>query len=74
MILPALIMEPKTQQRMAKEQESAIPALNVLIEALNLAKEVSSITPAKAIFGSASILLAMIRVRFLLVLYQQVTR
>ena len=40
-------------------------ALNVTIEALNLAKEISSVTPAKAVFGSASILLAMIRVRFL---------
>ena len=34
------------------------------IEVLNLAKEVSSITPAKAVFGSVSVLLAMIRVRF----------
>ena len=32
------------------------------IEAMNLAKEVSSITPAKAVFGSVSILLTMIRV------------
>jgi len=39
--------------------------LNVAIEAVNLAKEVSSITPAKAVFGSVSVLLAMIRVRFL---------
>ena len=60
-------MEPKTQQ--PKEQEGAISALNVLIEALNLAKEVSSITPAKAVFGSASVLLAMIRVCLLPVLY-----
>ena len=64
---PVSTMEPKTQQ--PKEQGGTMSALNVLIEALNLAKEVSSITPAKAVFGSASILLTMIRVRLLLVLY-----
>ena len=31
---------------------------------MNLVKEVSSITPAKAVFGSVSILLTMIKVRF----------
>ena len=41
-------------------------SLNVAIEAMNLAKEVSSITPAKAVFGTVSILLTMIRVRPLL--------
>ena len=50
-----------------KEREGTISALNVLIEALDLAKEVSSITPAKAVLGSASILLAMIRASLLLV-------
>jgi len=39
--------------------------LNVAIEGLNLAKEVSSVTPAKAVFGSVGALLAMIRVSFL---------
>ena len=39
--------------------------LNVAIETLNLAKEISSVTPAKAVFGSVSVLLTMIRVRFL---------
>ena len=39
--------------------------LNAAIEALNLAKEISSVTPAKAVFGSVSVLLVMIRVRFL---------
>ena len=37
--------------------------LNVAIEAMNLAKEISSVTPAKAVFGSVSVLLTMIRVR-----------
>ena len=37
-------------------------ALNAAIEAMNLAKELSSITPAKAVFGSVSVVLTMIRV------------
>jgi hypothetical protein len=40
-----------------------LSALNVAIEALNLAKEIAAITPAIAAFGSVSALLAMIRVR-----------
>ena len=49
----------------SKERDGLLSALNVAIETLNLAKEISSITPAKAVFGSASVLLAMIRVRLL---------
>ena len=45
-----------------KVQDRILSALNVAIEALNLAKEVSSPTPAKAVFGSVSVLLTMIRV------------
>ena len=44
-------------------RDGALSALNVAIEAANLAKEASSVTPAKAVFGSVSILLTMIRVR-----------
>lgn len=40
-------------------------ALIVAVEGLNLAKEIASITPAKAVFGSVSVLLVMIRVSFL---------
>ena len=36
--------------------------LNIAIEALKIAKEVSSITPAKAVFGSVSVILTMIKV------------
>ncbi|KAF9781736.1 hypothetical protein BJ322DRAFT_1161648 [Thelephora terrestris] len=50
-----------TKSRQKKWQEKALSSLNVAIEVLNLAKEISSITPAKAVFGVASILLAMIR-------------
>ena len=48
-----------------KGRDSAISALNATIETLNLAKELSSITPAKAVFGSVSVVLAMIRVSLL---------
>lgn len=57
-------MDPKPQQ--PKRQDDALSLLNTAIEVMNLAKEVSSVTPAKAVFGSVSILLAMIRVRVLL--------
>ena len=49
--------------RRPKHQDRALSLLSAAIEAMNLAKEVSSMTPAKAVFGSVSILLAMIRVR-----------
>ena len=45
-------------------RNGALSSLSVAIEAMNLAKEVSSVTPAKAVFGSVSVLLAMIRVCF----------
>lgn len=57
-------MEEKSQR--PKDREGVISLLDATIEALNLAKEISSITPAKAAFGSVSVLLTMIRVRSLL--------
>ena len=53
-------MAPNSQQQ--KGRDRVFSTLNVVIEGLNLAKEVSSVTPAKAVFGSASVLLTMIRV------------
>ena len=61
-------MDADSQQ--PKRRDGALSALNTAIEAMNLAKEVSSVTPAKAVFGSVSILLTMIRVRCLLSLRQ----
>ena len=55
-------MASKSQQ--PKEREGVIAVLNAAIEAMNLAKELSSITPAKPVFGSVSVVLAMIRVGF----------
>jgi len=43
------------------------------IEALNLTKELSSITPAKAIFGSVSTILTTIKASLLTVFYWSVT-
>ena len=51
-------MDAKSQRR----QEITLSSLNMAIEAMNLAKEVCSMTPAKAVFGSVSVILAMIRV------------
>ena len=47
--------------------DNDILALNVAIEALNLAKELPGITLAKAVFGTVSFILAMIRVSLLLI-------
>jgi hypothetical protein len=57
-------MDPDTQRQ--KRQHNVISWLNVTIEAMNLAKEVSSITPAKAVFASVSVILTMVRVGFFL--------
>ena len=55
-------MSPKPVR--PKRQENIISSLNVAIEALNLTKEILSITPAKAVCGSVSVILATIRVCF----------
>ena len=56
-------MVPRSQQQ--KGSNGASSMLNVAIEDLKLAKEKSSIAPAKAIFGSAGDLLPTIRVSLL---------
>lgn len=53
-------MTEKSQR--PKGRDGILSSLNVAIDGLNLAKEISSITPATAVFGSVSILLTMIRV------------
>jgi len=53
-------MDPNATQ--PKRQDKILSSLNIAIEVLSLAKEASSITPAKAVFGSVSIILTMIRV------------
>jgi len=58
----------KAESRRPKEREGVISKLNTAIETSNLAKDASGITPAKAVFGSVSTILATIRVSFLPVL------
>ena len=55
-----------TNVRQQKRRDIALSSLGAAIETLNLAKEISSITPAKAVFGSVSIILTTIKVSFLL--------
>lgn len=58
------VLTMATKSKPPKGRDGTISSLNVAIEALNLAKEISGIAPAKAAFGSVSALLAMIRVPF----------
>ena len=51
----------ETEPQRPKEKEGVVSMLNGFIEAFNLAKEISSNTPAKAVFGSVNVLLVMIR-------------
>lgn len=53
-----------TDSSQPKGRDGVLALLNGAIEALNLAKEISSVTPAKAVFGTAGVLLGLIRVCF----------
>ena len=55
----------ETGSKQPKGREAAISALNAVVGAMNLAEKISTIAPAKAVFGSVSILLTLIRVCFL---------
>ena len=55
-----------TESHRPKGRDAILSSLNMAIDALSLAKEISSITPAKAVFGTVTILLTMIKVRSLL--------
>jgi hypothetical protein len=48
--------------RQQERREFVLSSLNVAIETSNLAKEFCSITPAKPVFGSLSVILTMIKV------------
>ena len=56
-------MDAKSQRQ--KHRDTTLSSLNAAIDAVNIAKDVMSMTPAKAAFGSVSIILTMIRVGFL---------
>jgi hypothetical protein len=53
-----------TESQRPKGREGAISTLNAAIEAMDLAEKISSITPAKAVFGTVVVLLTMIKVCF----------
>lgn len=53
-------MDTKSQRQ--KRLDSALPLLNAAINDINLANKVSSIAPAKAVYGSVGVLLTMIKV------------
>ena len=55
-----------TNSQLPKDRDGVLSALNVFIEVSNLAKEISSVTPAKAVFGSVTVILTMIGVSFFL--------
>jgi hypothetical protein len=46
-----------------KGRDGVLSALDLLIQALNVAKDACGIPPAQVAFSSASVLLTMIRVR-----------
>jgi hypothetical protein len=57
-------MDANSQRQ--KGRDDALSSLNMAVDAINLAKDIVDIAPAKAAFGSVSALLTMIRVRFFL--------
>jgi len=54
-----------TKSQRPKGRDDALSSLNMAIDALNRAKETTSIIPAEAAFTSAIVLLTMIKVGFL---------
>lgn len=59
-VVDSELMNPNAPQ--PKRRNNVLSTLNVAIETSNLAKELSSITPAKAVFGTVSAILTMIKV------------
>ena len=53
-------MESKSKH--PKRREDILSSLNVVIEGLNIAGNLSNITPAKAVFSTVSVIITMIRV------------
>ena len=51
-----------TKSPRPKRQDNVLSLLNVATDAVDLAEKLTSATPAKAVFGSVSALLTMIRV------------
>jgi hypothetical protein len=58
-----------TDSSKPREWDGVVSTLNVFIEAFNLAKEISSVTPARAVFGSVAVILTTIKVCFFFLFY-----
>ena len=50
------------ESRQQKERKDATSALNAAIQAMDLAKRLSTVAPAKDVFGSVSVSLTTLRV------------
>lgn len=65
-LFPAdLVFRMADKSQRLRRRDGIVSSLNAVVDGLNLAEELSSITPAKAVFGSVSALLTVIRVIFL---------
>jgi len=51
-----------TSSRQPEHRNNPLSSLNMTVEVLNLAEEVSDVPPVKTVLGSASAILVMIRV------------
>ena len=51
--------------RRPKRRDGILSSLNAAIDAMNIAKDVMDLAPAKAVFASVSVILTMIKVHFL---------
>ena len=60
--------------RQQNRRDATISSLNAAIEAMNIAKDALSPTPAKAVVGSVGVVLTMIRVSFLVPLFALISR
>ena len=63
---PPLVSIMSTKSQRPKRRDVALSSLNAAIDAMNIAKDVLGMTPAKAAFGTVSVILTTIRVGFLL--------
>jgi len=56
-------MQGSSKPQRSDDQDNSISTLNIVIKTFDIAKDAVDIAPAKAIFGSVSFILEMIRVR-----------
>ena len=59
-------MTLETVDAKSKRRDDVLLSLDVIIQGLNLAETVSSITPAKVVFSTVKVIVEMIKASFLL--------